>query len=133
MSEIISTYFWQAINQSPVGVQYTQLQQMIAQLAELELLQFQLLNRLSALERSLLTRNDAVRPSTQPNDTVSRLSAILQSNGVTNFEFKRVPSDYYHWPLDSRRHVLNAASIDHLCKSIVLVLNRNFTLSFIAK
>lgn len=55
------------------------------------------------------------------DDTVARLSAILTTNAVNDFSFKRVPSDYYDWPLEARRDVLDAASIDHLCKSIVLV------------
>ncbi|KAG8374742.1 hypothetical protein BUALT_Bualt10G0027500 [Buddleja alternifolia] len=52
-----------------------------------------------------------------------RLSAILRSNAaaVRDFSFKRVPADYYDWPLEARRDILGAASIHHLCKSIVLV------------
>ncbi|CAN0842187.1 hypothetical protein LINGRAHAP2_LOCUS3533 [Linum grandiflorum] len=63
-------------------------------------------------------------PKTASASTEDRLSAILRSNGVTDFAFKRVASDYYDWPYESRRDVLGAASVDHLCKSIVLVNTR---------
>ncbi|CAM8984502.1 unnamed protein product [Rhodiola kirilowii] len=58
---------------------------------------------------------------TGESDTVTRLSEILRSSDVSDFEFKRVPQDYYDQPLECRRDVLGAASVDHLCKSIVLV------------
>ncbi|CAM8980318.1 unnamed protein product [Rhodiola kirilowii] len=58
---------------------------------------------------------------TGESDTVTRLSEILRSSDVSDFEFKRVPQDYYDQPLEYRRDVLGAASVDHLCKSIVLV------------
>ncbi|KAF7841714.1 glutathione reductase, cytosolic [Senna tora] len=32
----------------------------------------------------------------------------------------KVPPDYYDWPLEARCDALEAASVDHLCKSIVL-------------
>ncbi|KAK9120639.1 hypothetical protein Syun_018256 [Stephania yunnanensis] len=53
--------------------------------------------------------------------TESRLSSLLRSNGVRDFSFKRVPRDYYDTPIESRREILTAHSIDHICKSIVLV------------
>lgn len=97
--------------------------------AELELLQTQLLQRISKLELSYLPRHHSISspiPTSAPidesqADTESRLSAILLSNDVDDFSFKRVPSDYYDWPLEARRDALGAASVDHLCKSIVLV------------
>ncbi|WVZ26383.1 hypothetical protein V8G54_004927 [Vigna mungo] len=92
-------------------------------LAELERVQTQLLQRISKLEHSYLpsslSKNDTVQDA--GTDTVARLSSILRSNGVPEFSFKRVPSDYYDWPLEARRDALSAASIHHLCKSIVLV------------
>ncbi|EEF36509.1 uncharacterized protein LOC8276938 isoform X2 [Ricinus communis] len=103
---------------------------MEAEVAELERVQTSILHRISMLERSLLHKNDSVFTSLTPssrnvncggNDTEARLSAILKSNGVNDFVFKRVPSNYYDWSLDARRDVLCAASVDHLCKSIVLV------------
>ncbi|KAM7273195.1 hypothetical protein ACFE04_027859 [Oxalis oulophora] len=93
---------------------------MEAALGELELVQSGVLQRVSNLEQAL----SISPPKTScggDNDTVSRLSGILRSNGVNNFLFKRVASDYYDWPLESRRDVLSAASVYHLCKSIVLV------------
>lgn len=108
---------------------------MDATLAELERVQTQILSRISNLELSLLPHNPL--PSLSPfysspgangdgdsdrdTGTVARLSNILRSNGVNNFSFKRVPADYYDRSLECRRDLLGAASIDHLCKSIVLV------------
>ncbi|KAM4085688.1 hypothetical protein ACJW30_10G045900 [Castanea mollissima] len=99
-------------------------------LAELERVQTQILERISKLELLLdlsaplsIADPDSV-PSSNPicdSDTESRLSSILRTNGVNNFSFKKVPADYYDWPFEARRDALGAASIDHLCKSIVLV------------
>ncbi|CAK7355838.1 unnamed protein product [Dovyalis caffra] len=97
------------------------------QLAELERVQTRILNRISKLELSLplQNNNNNLSSTTTTSDggetTEARLFAILRSNGVNDFAFKNVPSDYYDWPLESRRDILGAASIDHLCKSIVLV------------
>ncbi|OMO59678.1 hypothetical protein CCACVL1_24671 [Corchorus capsularis] len=98
---------------------------------ELERVQTRILERLSKLELSHLPHNAETFPSSSPltngesdanADSVEvRLSNILRSNGVNDFSFKRVPSDYYDSPLESRRDVLSAASVHHLCKSIVLV------------
>ncbi|KAH9777308.1 tRNA edit domain-containing protein [Citrus sinensis] len=104
---------------------------MEAALAELERVQTEILQRISKLEQTILSVDDddvsssAAVPASTPHstirDTEARLSNILRSNGVNDFQFKKVPSDYYDWPLESRRDVLAAASIHHLCKSIVLV------------
>lgn len=50
-----------------------------------------------------------------------RLSAILRKGGVNEFKFKKVSENYYDTPLESRQAELQAASVDHLCKSIVMV------------
>lgn len=96
-------------------------------LGELERVQTQLLQRISKLEQNShlppnppLT-NDPHTDTEAETETVSRLSSILHTNNVNDFSFKRVASDYYDWPLEARRDALNAASIHHLCKSIVLV------------
>ncbi|KAB5564374.1 hypothetical protein DKX38_004428 [Salix brachista] len=96
---------------------------METQLAELERLQTGILNRISKLERSISPQNNNNNLSTCDggDTTEARLSTILRSNGVNDFTLKKVPSDYYDWPIESRRDILGAASIDHLCKSIVLV------------
>ncbi|MFQ6637846.1 hypothetical protein Gotur_012499 [Gossypium turneri] len=101
---------------------------MEAALAELERVQLQILRRISKLELSHLPQNAEPIPSSSPltngdasSDVEACLSNILRSNGVNDFIFKRVASDYYDWPLESRRDVLGAASVHHLCKSIVLV------------
>ncbi|KAJ1392658.1 YbaK/aminoacyl-tRNA synthetase-associated domain superfamily [Sesbania bispinosa] len=93
-------------------------------LAKLEQVQTLLLQRISNLEHSYLPTDSPVvnDPITDTdNDTVARLSSILRTNAVNDFSFKRVPPDYYDWPLEARRDVLAAYSVDHLCKSIVLV------------
>ncbi|XP_022735982.1 uncharacterized protein LOC111289308 [Durio zibethinus] len=101
---------------------------MEAALSQLERFQTQILERISKLEFSLLPQNAEPPLSSSPltngdvrSDVEVRLFNILRSNGVNGFLFKRVPSDYYDWPLESRRDVLGAASVHHLCKSIVLV------------
>ncbi|XP_070011521.1 uncharacterized protein [Nicotiana sylvestris] len=90
-------------------------------LAKLERVQTRLLKRLSNLESSLLSQHFSQNLSLSTSSTTKdRLSGILRANGVVDFSFKRVPSDYYDWPLESRRDIVSAASIQHLCKSIVL-------------
>ncbi|CAA3028548.1 uncharacterized protein LOC111398439 isoform X2 [Olea europaea subsp. europaea] len=98
-------------------------------LADLERTQTRILQRISDLELLYLPQHvsQSVSISTAAADnstTEGRLSAILRSNGVKDFSFKRVPSDYYTWTLEARRDVLDAASIHHLCKSIVLYTAR---------
>ncbi|KAL3499553.1 hypothetical protein ACH5RR_038646 [Cinchona calisaya] len=102
-------------------------------LADLEKVQSRILQRLTNLELSLLPdhfshAHSLSTPSAassaagdDKSTTEGRLSVILHTNGVKDFIFKRVPSDYYDWPLEARRDVLGAASVHHLCKSIVLV------------
>ncbi|KAF2299025.1 hypothetical protein GH714_030065 [Hevea brasiliensis] len=106
---------------------------MEAELAEVERLQTLILQRISKLELSFLPQNNLSASASvyspdanccrtaAGDDTEACLTAILRSNGVHDFSFKRVPSDYYDWSLEARRDILGAASVDHLCKSIVLV------------
>ncbi|KZV45333.1 hypothetical protein F511_04071 [Dorcoceras hygrometricum] len=105
-------------------------QTLMETLAELERIQTRILHRISDLERSELPHHFTQSLSLSPTEarlsaadvtTEARLSAILCANGVRDFAFKRVPSGYYSWPLEARRDALSAASIHHLCKSIVLV------------
>jgi hypothetical protein len=112
------------INPSNFQLKIQEAPLMEPQLAELERLQTRILNRISKLELSLSTQNNNnnnLSACDGGDTTEARLSNILRSNGVKDFAFKKVSSDYYEWPLESRRDVLGAASIDHLCKSIVLV------------
>ena len=114
-------------------------------LAKLERIQTQILERISKLELSTsatLPESTSIPiPTSTQNAAVgateARLFAILLSNGVKDFAFKRVASDYYDWSLDARRDALRAASIHHLCKSIVLVPSSFFVvfidLSLISK
>ncbi|KAG6427737.1 hypothetical protein SASPL_111984 [Salvia splendens] len=101
------------------------MKRVMGSLAELERLQTGILHRISHLELSYLPHSLSHSLSLSDSDdsttTHGRLSAILAANGVRDFSFKRVPSDYYDWTLEARRDVLGASSIHHLCKSIVLV------------
>ncbi|KAG9452362.1 hypothetical protein H6P81_005266 [Aristolochia fimbriata] len=99
-------------------------------LGELEERQKRILQRIAELERSLLPHQfSGLAISSHPvsdnvcdgESTESRLSVILKAGGLREFLFRRVPSDYYDKPLEYRRDCLGASSIDHLCKSIVMV------------
>ncbi|XP_010440145.1 PREDICTED: uncharacterized protein LOC104723467 [Camelina sativa] len=94
---------------------------MNAAAADLERLQTDILRRISLLESNVLPQAPSPSLPVDENETVARLSSILRSGGINDFCFKRVARDYYDWPLESRRDVLGASSVDHLCKSIVLV------------
>ncbi|WOG86269.1 hypothetical protein DCAR_0205470 [Daucus carota subsp. sativus] len=93
-------------------------------LTELERLQTRILQRISDLE----LRAGLPLPYTPQNDNVSanetRLSEILLNNGVKYFAFKKVGFDFYDLSLELRRDALCAASVHHLCKSIVMVNTR---------
>ncbi|KAK9059197.1 hypothetical protein SSX86_021816 [Deinandra increscens subsp. villosa] len=92
------------------------------ELAELESRQIQILHRIAQLELSILPlSNNSQRQELSTSTTEARLSAVLVHGGVSDFSFKRAPSDYYDRSLEARRDILGAASIHHLCKSIVLV------------
>jgi prolyl-tRNA editing enzyme YbaK/EbsC (Cys-tRNA(Pro) deacylase) len=51
--------------------------------------------------------------------TQRRLAAELRARGVAAFRFARAPSEYYDRPLEFRRAVVGAASVQHLCKTII--------------
>jgi len=46
--------------------------------------------------------------------------AELIERGVAGFRMVLAPSEYYHQPLEFRMGIVGAASVDHLCKSIVM-------------
>lgn len=96
---------------------------MEVEMEELERTQIRILQRIAKLEL-LLSGGDSDAAATATSTataTAERLSDILRSNGVKDFSFKVVPSDYYDRSLEARRYLLSAPSIHHLCKSIVLV------------
>lgn len=93
---------------------------MEVEMEELERVQTRILKRIADLELQLSLSSD-------DDATAERLSGILRSNGVKEFNFKVVPSDYYDRSLEARRDLLSAPSIHHLCKSIVLVRLMPFT------
>ncbi|CAA7399757.1 unnamed protein product [Spirodela intermedia] len=104
-------------------------------LAELEGAQLSILRRIEELERRLLPEQLASVSISSPRSrdrdvdgggvagesTVARLSGILRTLGVREFEFRRVPADYYCRTLEYRMECLGAHSTEHLCKSIVMV------------
>ena len=51
---------------------------------------------------------------------IQHLTELCIRVGLTQFQFSQVRSDYYELPLEERRAVLNAPSVDHLCKTIVM-------------
>jgi hypothetical protein len=53
--------------------------------------------------------------------TQQRLEKITRSLGCQSIQFKAVPEDYYERSVEERSDMLGAASVDHLCKSIVMV------------
>lgn len=56
---------------------------------------------------------------------VPRLRALCQSYGLTKSRFYRVSGNYYDWTLEQRRDALDpATTIQHLCKSVVMVNTR---------
>lgn len=61
--------------------------------------------------------------------TQQRLEKICRSLGCQSVQFKAVPEDYYERSLEERRDLLGAPSVDHLCKSIVMVCHRCDSLS----
>ncbi|XP_038976746.1 uncharacterized protein LOC103705207 [Phoenix dactylifera] len=99
-------------------------------LGELEAAQSRILQRITELEISLQTERVSSLSISPHSDaaagsggetTEARLAAMLRARGVQDFQFKRVPLDYYERSLEARREILDAPSIHHLCKSIVMV------------
>ena len=85
-----------------------------------------ILDRISSLEKLLsvahtpsrdFRKNSAVE---DPLGTAKKLGDELESKGIKSYCFVRTPSDYYEKDLEYRRTVLQAPSVDHLCKSIVM-------------
>ena len=53
------------------------------------------------------------------SDTEARLRGELDTYRIYSSCFKRVPDNYYTQDLEYRRNCLQAASIQHLCKSLL--------------
>ncbi|KAI7842757.1 hypothetical protein COHA_003506 [Chlorella ohadii] len=54
------------------------------------------------------------------SEVQQRLQAELLELGLTRHKFVRAPPEYYDRPLEFRQGIVGAASIHHLCKSIVI-------------
>jgi prolyl-tRNA editing enzyme YbaK/EbsC (Cys-tRNA(Pro) deacylase) len=59
--------------------------------------------------------------SEDETDNEKNIKKLVVAFGLASARFKRCPKDYYSWKLEKRRAVLQADSVHHLCKSIVLV------------
>ncbi len=61
---------------------------------------------------------------TQQDEDVSpvqaKLTQELRAKGFSNFRFVRAPANYYDESLEFRMGILNAASTNHLCKSMIM-------------
>lgn len=80
-----------------------------------------IMQRIAALEASL--RIHRTNPDSCPvsNYNTQRLLAEeLLSKGIVNHKFVRAPPEYYDQSLEFRRDILQAASTNHLCKSIIM-------------
>lgn len=76
--------------------------------------------RIGILE--LTRRIDALEAAsslTAESEAVGRVRAHLKSAGVHCFVLSRVPADYYQRSLIDRARILQACSVNQLCKTIV--------------
>ncbi|GIL82865.1 hypothetical protein Vretifemale_11767 [Volvox reticuliferus] len=75
-------------------------------------------------KRPSLVANPPHRPrptvTLDASPTQQRLERELINRGFSSFRFVRVPTEYYDLSLELRRDCLGAASVNHLCKSIVM-------------
>eukprot|EP00744_Colponema_vietnamica_P010694 GILI01015087.1.p1 GENE.GILI01015087.1~~GILI01015087.1.p1 ORF type:complete len:265 (+),score=29.94 GILI01015087.1:65-859(+) len=62
----------------------------------------------------------ALQPDAKDTPEVASVRRSCISLGLLSAQFRWVPSDYYSRPLQYRRDLLNAPTIQYLCKSIVL-------------
>ncbi|KAH9329719.1 hypothetical protein KI387_001827 [Taxus chinensis] len=94
-------------------------------LTDLERRQIHILQRIRALEKTVLPSSTDKQIDTHDNEECEnneqRLGKLLRVGGATSFQFKKVPHDYYDRPLQLRRDLLAAHSIRHLCKTMVMV------------
>jgi prolyl-tRNA editing enzyme YbaK/EbsC (Cys-tRNA(Pro) deacylase) len=56
----------------------------------------------------------------QDTPTIRRVRQECHKLGLYSARFKQVPQDYYSRSLEERRKLLDATTIDHLCKSIIM-------------
>jgi hypothetical protein len=54
------------------------------------------------------------------SETYQRIHTELVSRGCRTFRFARVPGPYYDKPLDFRAQRVGAASVEHMCKTMVM-------------
>lgn len=87
----------------------------------------QLEARFSALEEAHKKASDGSslksldkRPPHAQDAFSAGMYVLAVAAGFRDTIFARVPSDYYDWKLEQRRHVLGAVSTAHLTKTVVL-------------
>ncbi len=62
----------------------------------------------------------AMPPGKGDSAVTTKLVALCNQLKLATCEFRRVPSSYYDWPLEHRRHCLEAVSVHQLCKTIIM-------------
>lgn len=85
-------------------------------------------SRVRALEQSRPPASTPSDPHSPPRSTdpfSNHMIVLATAAGFTRTLFTRCPPDYYEWPLERRRRLLNAVSLHHLTKSIVLENTRH--------
>jgi hypothetical protein len=55
-----------------------------------------------------------------PSPVVHRLFDLCKSMNISPFQFIRVDPDYYSFTLEQRQAVLQAPSLSHLCKTVIM-------------
>jgi len=105
-----------------------------SKVGELEGRQLQILERTAALEAQLGAReSDTSTRREESGDMVSsgfggedvsevqaRLTRVMLADELKSFKFVRAPPEYYSQSLEFRMRIVGAASVNHLCKSIVM-------------
>src|SRR5690606_38561533 len=72
---------------------------------------------------SFTTKQDDVQLihyTPQDTPTIRRVRQECHRLGLYSARFKQVAQDYYEHSLEGRRKMLDATTIDHLCKSIIM-------------
>lgn len=95
--------------------------QVAERVAALQRKQDDILARIAELERRCAS-NSTVAPFA-PMDispVQRRLAEELAAEGIVNHRFVRAPPEYYDQTLEFRQAVLQAASVHHLCKTIIM-------------
>ena len=72
------------------------------------------------MEQNKIKKNVNVTFTKDDTETTKRLKVLASKLNLTTVRFKKVPDNYYNLTLDGRKELLNATSIHHLCKSMII-------------